>query len=461
MWPPLTRNLFIPLHESILGRQTLRYARRLERSQWFAPTQLHDLQRQKLRELLHHLATHVPYYNWLRKESAAINDADPFQLLHRIPPIDKSEIRRHADQLVWNHAPGGLHRYSTGGSTGDPLTFFIDRRRQAYDQAARMRTHRWFGVQPGDRELYLWGSPIELSRTDTVKRFRDRLFNHRLCSAFHMSADRMDAYLNEIDRYQPACLFGYPSSLALLAEHAESTGAKIHRRSLRCVFVTGEVCFDVQRRTLRRVFGVPIANGYGSREAGFIAHECDEGSMHITAENVIVEILADGEAVDAGESGEIIVTHLDAYAQPFIRYRTGDVGRLKAGRCACGRGLPMLDVIDGRTTDFLYLPDGSSTHALSVIYALRELPGVHRFRVEQAEDYSLTIRVESTGESPALRTTVQRAVQRVIGLSVPIGVEIVDRVALSDSGKFRFVASAAKPQPQITQQEPCHVRCPA
>ena len=160
------------------------------------------------------------------------------------------------------------------------------------------------------------------------------------------------------------------------------------------MFVTGEVCHTHDRETIFDYFKVPVANGYGSREAGFIAHECPEGGMHITAENVIVEIVdARSQPVSTGESGEIVVTHLDAYAMPFIRYRTGDIGRLKPGRCACGRGLPLIDVVEGRTTDFLYLPDGTVKHALSIIYPLREMDGVRQFGVTQGEDYGVPVEV--------------------------------------------------------------------
>ncbi|MGB2985601.1 MAG: AMP-binding protein, partial [Phycisphaerae bacterium] len=330
---------------------------------------------------------------------------------------------------------------------GDPLIFYFDRRRQGYDQAARIRSRRWFGVDVGDRELYLWGSPIEVKHADGVKRLRDALFNHRLLNAFNMSPQRMDEYLKAWDRFRPTCLFGYPSSIALLVEHARSRGRKLGTRSLRAVFVTGEVCYPHQRETIASYFGVPVADGYGSREAGFIAHECPEGSMHLTAENVIVEIVdSDGNLVPGGQSGEIVVTHLDAYAMPFIRYRTGDVGRLKPGRCACGRGLSVMDVVQGRATDFLYLPDGNIRHALSIIYPLREMAGVRQFRVTQQEDYSVTVDVvaDDNGERITREAVAQR-IRSVVGDQVDLRVALVERIASTNSGKYRYVISHARP----------------
>ena len=445
MIPTISRYLICPLHERLLGRDTFRFARILEASQWLAPTDLKQLQQTKLSALFRHAVSNTSFYRErLRRAGVEPTTDEPGAVLSSIPPLTKQDIRESAAEMVWRDAPHGVFRSHTGGSTGEPLEFFFDRRRQAYDQAARIRTHRWFGVELGDRELYLWGSPIESSRTDRLKRWRDACFNQRLLNAFDMSTGTMDRYLDEWDRFRPACLFGYPSSIALLADHAR--GRTVNLEALRAVFVTGEVCHPHQRETIADYFGVPVANGYGSREAGFIAHECPKGSMHITSENVIVEILdEEGRLVPVGESGEIVVTHLDAYAMPMIRYRTGDVGRLKSGRCACGRGLEMLDVVLGRTTDFLYLPDGTVMHALSIIYPLREMAGVRQFRVVQDERYGVTVEIVTDDRGGRLsEETVKEQVRRVIGSDVDLSVRFVDRIESTASGKHRYVESRVK-----------------
>ncbi len=146
-------------------------------------------------------------------------------------------------------------------------------------------------------------------------------------------------------------LFGYPSALARIARQADARGIGLGDAGIKVAFVTAERLYDDQRDDIARVFGCRVANGYGSRDAGFIAHECPAGGMHITAEDIVVEVIgADGQPLPAGESGEIVVTHLATSEFPFIRYRTGDVARLVAGAtCACGRSLPLLTDIQGRT----------------------------------------------------------------------------------------------------------------
>ena len=444
----LVRHVVCPVHERLLGRRTFAYLRKLESTQWDAPDDLRELQTLKLHALLRHAARVTPYYRRcfqkLHLDPATVDIND---VLDRLPLLSKDRIRGCLNDMVWRDAPGGLFPSQTGGSTGEPLRFFLGRRRQGYDQAARIRAHRWLGVDLGHRELYLWGSPTEATRGQRLRQVRDTLFGHRLLSAFDMSPARMDQYLDVWDRFRPVCLFGYPSSIALLVEHARSRARELDTRRLRAVFVTGEVCYPHQRESITAYFNVPVAIEYGSREAGFIAHECAEGEMHITAESVIVEIVdRAGKRLPVEETGEIVVTHLDAYAMPFIRYRTGDLGRLKKGRCRCGRGLPMLDVVQGRTTDFLYLPDGTVKHALSIIYPLRATAGVRQFRVTQHEDYSVTVDVVADdGAERISQEAVARCVRPVIGDGIDVTVKLVDRITTTGSGKYRYVVSHAKP----------------
>jgi len=447
MWSAIARHVIHPLHERLLGRATVGCARELEATQWLSPRELCERQARRLAALLEHAFTNVPYYRVIARTAGIdVRRSDPRAILAKLPLLSKDDIRAHGPSMIWHEAPGGVFPHNTGGSTGEPLTFHFDRRRQAYDQAARIRTHRWFGVDLGDRELLLWGSPIELRRTDRMRGLRDRLFNQRMLNAFAMSPTRMDDYLAAIARFRPQALFGYPSSLALLADHAAQRGFALPRSALRATFVTGEVCYPHHRRVLADVFGAPVADGYGSREAGFIAHECPQGAMHIMAENVLVEIVRDGVAVADGEEGEIVITHLDAYAMPFVRYRTGDVGRLRAGRCGCGRGLPLMEMVTGRSTDFLYLPDGTIRHALSIIYPLRELAGVRQFRVRQQSDYATTVSIVAQPDHDGLSgEIVSRAVRSVVGSDVRLDVEFVPAIPPLGSGKHRYVISDVVP----------------
>ena len=147
---------------------------------------------------------------------------------------------------------------------------------------------------------------------------------------------------------------------------------------------TGEPLFDHQRQLIGEAFGAPVANEFGSRDIGFTAHETPEGQLLLMSESIILEVLDEqGLPVAPGETGEAVMTALESFAQPFIRYRTGDVVRLSDEPCRDGRGLHVIEEVVGRTTDFVVRADGAIMHALSVIYVLRAVPGVGEFKIVQ------------------------------------------------------------------------------
>jgi len=451
MNPALVRRAIYPLHELLRGRRTFANLAELERMQWWSPAALRMLQTDKLRRLLTHAAANCVYYRELFQQVGFDPDregAAPLEALTRLPLLDKSTIRSRRDDLTWPDAPGGVHTSVTGGSTGEPLRFRFDRRRQGYDKAARMRTHRWFGAEVGEGEVYLWGSPLEAGTQDRVKRVRDRMTNELLLSAFDLTPETMKTYLGQIARFNPRSLFGYPSSLMRLAQFGRSIGRMVRPPALRVVFVTGELLDEGQRRAIEDYFAVPVANGYGSREAGFIAHQCPQGRMHVMDENVVVEVLDDqATPVPVGDTGEVVVTHLDAWAMPLIRYRTGDVGRRVDGPCTCGRGLSCMEIVGGRRTDHLVATDGTVMHGLSLIYVLREMDSVARFQVVQDAAGAVEVYVvPADGFDNEDEARIERGARDLLGWDVGVRVRIVQRIATTASGKHRCVISrAARP----------------
>ena len=323
----------------------------------------------------------------------------------------------------------GLSRFNTGGSSGEPLIFFIGTERVSHDVAAKWRATRWWDVDIGDPEIVVWGSPIELGAQDRVRAIRDKFMRTELMPAFQMNESNLDQFVARIRERRPKMLFGYPSAISHIAAHAKKRGIALNDLGVKVVFCTSERLYDHQREAISSAFACPVANGYGGRDAGFIAHECPEGGMHITAEDIIVEIIDENGTVSpSGISGEIVVTHLATSDFPFIRYRTGDVGKLATEPCACGRGLPVLKEIEGRSTDFVIAADGTVMHGLSLIYILRDIPGMKAFKVIQ-ETRELT-KVLLATEPPFAGGMIEDVIagfKKRLGNSVEIQVQLVEQ----------------------------------
>lgn len=441
----LVKKVIFPLHEKIVGRKTFRYLQELENQQWYSPERLEKLRLFKLKALLVHAQTNIPFY---RRRFAEIGfDPEGITEINQIkvlPILSKAEIRRNIHDMTWSKCPGGLHRYNTGGSSGEPLVFYFDRRRQAYDAAARAMTHRWWGVDVGDRELYLWGSPLEITKQDRIKNLRDRLTNQLLVSAFEISAERVPGIIEQFSRFQPKCVFGYPSTIALFCQMAHQKHFRLDHMGVKVVFVTAEVLYDEQRVVISEAFGgVPVVDCYGSREGGFISHQCQEGSYHVMDPNYVMEYLKDERAISDGEEGEIVITHLDAWGMPFIRYRTGDVGQPGEGPCACGRGFSTMSNIQGRTTDFVVTPDGRWQHGLSVIYVVRDIEGVSEFRIiqEDVDDVRVILKVHEDIYPSDGNERIMKGIKKRMGEQVKVSIETVEEIPRDASGKYRYVVS--------------------
>ncbi len=436
--------LIYPLHERVFRRPTFSYLAELEKSQWLSREGIEDLQLQKLRMLLGSAHAHSPWHRQRIEQAGLRADAlASLSDLRMLPVMSKQDAAAHAEDLVWRGVPGGAFRYNTGGSSGQPLIFHFGRWRQASDAAGRMRARRWWGVEPGDPEVYLWGSPVELNKTDRIKTVRDRLINQLVLNAFAMSPARMDSYLDALEAYAPRCMYGYASSVALLAAHAKERKRVPRLPHLKVVCTTGEPLYSHQRALISEVFGVPVANEFGSRDSGFIAHETPEGQLVMMSESNILEVLDEaGCPVVPGAMGEAVITGLCSEAQPFIRYRTGDMVRLSHDSDRAGRGLHVIAEVVGRSTDFLVRADGTIMHALAGIYVLRATEGVAEFKVVQHALRDLEVLVvPSQRWKPEGALSICAGLRQRLGDDVRVTVRVVEQIAPEVSGKHRYVVS--------------------
>lgn len=436
--------LVYPLQERVFKRPTFPYLAELEQSQWLSRAGVEALQLEKLHRLLEVAHAHCPWHR-SRMEAAGLSPSNLGSLadLARLPTMDKQDAALNRENLVWQGVPGGTFKYNTGGSSGQPLIFHFGRTRQASDAAGRMRARRWWDVDVGEPEAYLWGAPVELNKTDWVKTVRDRLINQLVLNAFAMSPERMDAYLDALEAFKPRCIYGYASSLALLAAHARERGRRPRLPKLKVVCTTGEPLYTHQRELIGAVFGVPVANEFGSRDIGFTAHETPQGQILLMSESILLEVLDEaGQPVAPGEMGEAVMTGLCSEAQPFIRYRTGDMLRMSTEADRAGRGLHVIAEVLGRSTDFLVREDGTIMHALAGIYVLRAIEGLAEFKLIQHSVTDLEIlAVANARWNDAAVLAIKSGLRKRMGESMKIAVKLVEAIPPEASGKHRYVVS--------------------
>ena len=445
MNPNLVKYIIFPLHEMVIGRRTYAYLSELEKQQWLTLKEIEELRFRKLQELLIHSQKNIPFY--AERFAKAGFNARKMQCIEDIkviPPLTKAEIRCNLKMMQWKACPGGVFKYNTGGSSGEPLIFYFDRRRQAFDAAARALTHKWWGVDIGDKELYLWGSPVEINKQNRMKKLRDWLINAMLINAYEISPQKVPAIVQEFKKFKPKCIFGYPSTIAIFCQMAEQLCLSLNDLEIKVVFTTAEVLYEHQREIISRFIGhVPVADCYGSREGGFVSHQCREGTYHIIDPNYVIEFLKDGKPVEAGEDGEIVITHLDAWGMPFIRYRTSDVAQPGINSCKCGRQWSTMSHIRGRATDFIVTPDGRWQHSSSLTTIIREIEGIVEFKIIQndPDDIQVLLKINKNIYPKNGNEKIVSGFKKRMGEEIKVKIEMVDTIPRDPSGKYCYVVS--------------------
>lgn len=444
MYEPVFRNVLFPAYEALVKRRgTPRHLRDLERSQRFDADDVRALQLERLNRLLAHCWTEVPFLKaYWGDHGLAPGALGAIDDLERYPLIDKRIIADHHADMVAASWRGRTLSKTTGGTTGDPFRFEYTMDSYARRTAAMWRGYEWAGAGLGTRTAYLWGTG---QRTEGWGAVKDRLyhgaFNRRFFDAFALRTDTLDSVIEAMAAYRPRAVVGYVAPVALVARRMLATGRTIH--GLRGVLTGAEALLAPERADIERAFGCPAFESYGSREFMLMASECErhEG-LHVTAEHLVLETVdAAGRAV-TGASGRVVVTDLFNYGMPFVRYLNGDAATYSTRRCSCGRGLPLLESVDGRLLDGFTTPDGRVLVGEYFVYAMLDVPGVVQWQVVQTAPDALEFRMvchDRMGQETTER--LRRKVQATAGPAMRVDVVQVESIPTTRSGKRRLTVS--------------------
>ncbi|MBO8170316.1 MAG: phenylacetate--CoA ligase family protein [Bacillaceae bacterium] len=437
------RHALFPVMEKVKGNRIRAYLSELMASQWHSSEQIQAYRMEKLKKLLLHAVEHVPAYHPYRELRPAI-EQNPAEALKQFPILTKQAFQsKHQDYISQAVNQSDLIQNRTGGSTGEPVSFYMDRYTVEHYEAARWRGLSWHGIRIGDPSVMIWGSPIELSQQQQKKyELKERFLKNRIMiPAYELRSEKLDEYLEQMNRFRPDYLYGYASALHLLATLVKKSGKQLSF-PLKGVVSTAETLFDHQREEIQDVFGCPVINEYGARDGGMIAYECPQGSMHIQAENLWIEVidLQSRQPVDPGQEGLILVTDLHNLAMPRLRYQIGDVGALGNRACSCGRGLPVLEKVGGREEDIFVGTDGHYIHGHLFTHIARNLNEIQQFQVIQHKPDQITLKiVVSDGDRSRMDRDVRTFVDQIkekVG-NPEVHVEYVSEIPVSASGKVR------------------------
>lgn len=392
-WPELPEAKLLPIWSAY---------QHLDRSQWLSPDEIVERQLDQFRTLIRHCRTHVPNY---RRRFAAFdpNAIRSLDDVRRLPVLKRTEIGATGDALLAEALPPGVAEIGiayTSGSSGVPVEVRQTNRDQIFWFACYLRDLEWCGFDPT-------GSLASIRKfRSTTPGFQERLargvtqdgwipplnalFESGPAHIFDLGQP-IARQLEWLAQTNPDYLIGYPSQLSLLADLAVETG--VRPRNLRGIQTISEALFEETRTRIESAFGCRVFNLYSCCEAGYLASPCPAGhGLHVHAENVLIEILDDGgKPCPVGVPGRVVVTTLQNYRKPFVRYEILDEA-VAGPVCPCGRGLPLLLRVDGKRRPSIRV--GTERRSSSILAQIfQKLQGVVQYQVVQRADDRLTVRI--------------------------------------------------------------------
>ncbi|WP_426577770.1 phenylacetate--CoA ligase family protein [Xenorhabdus stockiae] len=418
----------------------------LEETQYLSLRECRKLQMEKLHTLLTHAYESVPYYTRVFNERGLKpDDFNSLSDLAKLPLLTRQELTQHQAELISTRADHAtLQTNYSSGSTGKRACFVQDANFRLWMRAHQLRTYQWCsGWKVGEPFALLWGSSIYWSLKSVSDRLKNLLSNRREFNTFRLSPELIGEFTRNLASFNPVLISTYTNAMHLIARQMERESIRVP--ALRAIQGTSEPLPPIIRERLQRVFRCEVYDKYGSRETNIVSHESPHhDGMLIQVENVAEEFLRDdGSACQPGETGRVVLTTLNNFAMPLIRYETSDLASPMAGNCTSGLGLPRMSHVAGRQQDLILTPDGAYIDAYLFSFLIMRFEEIEWFQVVQDSLESLRIRLMvPTGISRQRCDEIVERIHHHAGYPFHIEFEQLDRMPDSPTGKFRLCVSA-------------------
>lgn len=406
---------------------------------------------ERLRNIVTHAYYTTPYY-YTAMKTVGIHPEDLKEPkdLARLPYVTKDVIESKKEQMVSaRFARNRLEKTYTGGTSGNPTSFYRNRACTAMRVGRQLGILELCGYSLGDRCALIWGVHDDLPDNDCgnslKKRFRKFASAKETLCCTVMNSKIMMEFYDRLLKFQPKVFYGYPNAIAQFAQFIkEKKLPKFHGKTTIC---TAERLTEEQRELLFEVFGGEVYNLYCTREHGCIGFECREHKgFHVDIGSVHVEVVSNGRSTGSN-SGEIVITDLLNYGMPLIRNKIGDLGKISSNSCKCGCQLPLISSFEGRITDMLYRPDGSTVAGVMLVDLFMDVAEIKALQIVQCKIDEIDLFLEvAQSYNEAVEKKALSEIQTYMGERVKVNVRAVPEIPRNPiSGKFQEVICKIKP----------------
>ena len=410
----------------------------------FSPEEIKAYQSEKLQPIIKHAYQTVPYYrevmDRLRLTPADFRTVDD---VPKMPVLTKEDVIENFDKLVSTAIkPSKMISGSTSGTTGRPMFLRYDHNSCLIKTVAEWRMKRSLGVDVGEKFAFFTGRMfVPPHRTKPPFWRKNMILNHLFFSCFHMSQKNMQVYLDQLYRFNPVVVEGYPSSLFVVARYMVEKGITYPARM---TFTSSETLYPVQREMIEKAFPCPLYDFYGAAERIIFGSECvKQVGKHLNLDFGFTEIIDSNQQLSPpGEMGQMVATGFHNFAMPLIRYRTDDASSIRHEPCECGCTFPFMSDVTSKSEDIITTPDGRHIVPASLTHPFKPLKGVLESQIIQEELRFMTVKLVVNNQfNDDERNSIIRELSARVGADMKIEIQIVDAIPRTQSGKLRWVIS--------------------
>lgn len=403
----------------------------LERDFW-SEKQWREWRENRLSFILHRAATQVPFYRKIWSERRRKGDKSSWENLENWEILEKQTLREHASEFVADDCRREkMFHDHTSGTTGTSLNIWSTSETvKLWYGIFEARARRWYGVSRQDRWAILGGQLVVPAQQRKPPFWVwNAGLNQLYMSSYHLAPDLIKHYLEAMAKYRVSYILGYTSALDALAR--EVLRQKRHDIRFAVAITNAEPLFDFQRETISQAFQCPVRETYGMAEVVAAAGDCEHGRLHQWLDVGIIEKKPEEKIED------FICTGLLNADMPLIRYRVGDCGRFSAEKCLCGRTLPLIEKIEGRSDDVLLTADGRRVGRLDPIFK-NDFP-IKEAQIIQKSLKKIVVRlVPSDGFNGQCEKDLSQSIRERMG-DVEVYLETVSAIPRTERGKFQAV----------------------
>lgn len=426
--------------DRLLKRNSIQTYQELMESQYYPFEQLQDMQNVKLQKLVNHAYRTTKFYrNSMDRLNLAPSDIKNQEDLQKLPVITKATIRKDPASFL-SSEKNAFHPkvVKTGGSTGIPFEYCLSRNFDGYLWGGIWRAWSVGGYTPGDKVAAMGGD--SLTKKSLKHRFYHLLNNWKNINVTDLSEPALRRIFNRLKSANCKMIYAYPTPLYLLANHMTN-----HQLEIRVnhIVTTSEMLFPEHRKTIQKAFQCRVFDLYGANDGGVLSFECDRfNGYHLAMEKCITEILNDrGEKLSAGTVGNVVLTDLENYAMPFIRYQVGDLACITNEPCQCGRGLNRLKKIHGRIKDFVELKEGVKIDGSYFTKRFRNVSGLLLFQIIQTHSNDVYAKVSCADKNdPAFLQAIKKMKADISKeLGIDFDIRITGSFTKTPNQKFQYI----------------------